>query len=196
MNYELKNDPYLLRSARFLARDVLNRTVAPGDAVVDATMGNGHDTLALCRAVGPSGRVYAFDIQPEAIASARALLRENGLEDRAAFFCDGHQSMKDHVPEQVRAVVFNLGWLPGGNHAVTTRWETTREAVEQALALLLPLGVLVICAYPGHPEGERERAGLAALLAGLSNREYNVLRQQFLNAGPGAPECFVVQKLG
>ena len=195
MNYELKNDPYLLRSARYLAEDVLSRVVRPGDAVVDATAGNGHDTLALCRAVGPAGRVYAFDIQPEAVASARALLRDNGLPDRAAFFCTGHQTMRDHVPEKVRAVVFNLGWLPGGNHEITTRWETTREAVEQALSLLLPLGVLVICAYPGHAEGDRERAGLAALLAGLSNREYNVLRQQFLNAGPGAPECFVVQKL-
>jgi len=79
---------------------------------------------------------------------------------------------------------------------VTTRWETTRQAVESALNLLLPMGVLVICAYPGHAEGEREKRELTAFLSGLSNREYNVLRQQFLNAGPGAPECFVIQKQG
>ena len=117
------------------------------------------------------------------------------MADRASLFCIGHQEMDAYVPAPVRAVVFNLGWLPGGDHSVTTRWETTRQAVGKALDLLLPLGVLVICAYPGHPEGDRERAELTALLSGLSNRQYNVLRQHFLNASPGAPECFVIQKL-
>ena len=186
---------YELKSARFLAEDVLQRVVRQGDSVVDATMGNGHDTLTLCKAVGPAGRVYAFDIQPDAVSSARARLLEHGMLGRASLFCAGHQEMDAYVPVPVRAVVFNLGWLPGGNHTITTRWETTRRAVEKALNLLLPLGVLVICAYPGHPEGDRERTELAALLAGLSGRKYNVLHQHFLNASPGAPECFVVQKL-
>ena len=186
---------YELKSARFLADDLLARVILPGDAVVDATMGNGHDTLFLCEAVGPSGKVYAFDIQPQAVASAEARLREHGMLDRARLFCAGHQRMDEFVPEKVRAVVFNLGWLPGGDHTVTTRWETTRQAVEKALSLLLPMGLLVICAYPGHPEGDRERQELVRLLSGLSNRRYNVLRQCFLNASPGAPECFAVQKL-
>ena len=187
MNYELK-------SARYLAEDVLKRVILPGDSVVDATMGNGHDTLMLCEAVGPGGHVYAFDIQPQAVASAQARLQEHGMSARASLFCVSHQEMDAYVPVPVRAVVFNLGWLPGGDHAVTTRWETTRQAVEKALDLLLPMGVLVVCAYPGHPEGDRERAELTALLSGLSNRKYNVLHQQFLNASPGAPECFVIQK--
>ena len=186
---------YELKSARFLAEDVLRRVICPGDTVVDATMGNGHDTLMLCETVGPSGRVYAFDIQPRAVESARARLEEHGMADRASLFCAGHHEMDQYVPVPVRAVVFNLGWLPGGDHSVTTRWETTRCAVEKALDLLQPLGVLVVCAYPGHPEGDRERAELTALLSGLSNRKYNVLHQRFLNASPGAPECFVIQKL-
>ena len=186
---------YELKSARFLAEDVLRRVIRPGDTVVDATMGNGHDTLMLCEAVGPSGHVFAFDIQPQAVDSARTRLQEHGMADRASLFCAGHQEMDRYVPAPVRAVVFNLGWLPGGDHSVTTRWETTRVAVRKALGLLMPLGVLVICAYPGHPEGDRERAELTALLSGLSNRQYNVLRQHFLNASPGAPECFVIQKL-
>ena len=187
---------YELKSARFLARDVLSRAVRPGDTVVDATMGNGHDTLFLCEAVGPAGRVYAFDVQPQAVESTRERLRENGVEDRAVLICDGHQEMDRYVPEKVRAVVFNLGWLPGGDHAVTTRWETTREAVDKALSLLLPMGVLVVCAYPGHAEGSRELSELTGFLSALSNREYNVLHQRFLNASPGAPECFVVQRMG
>lgn len=186
---------YELKSARFLARDVLSQVVRPGDAVIDATMGNGHDTLFLCKAVGPSGRVYAFDVQEQAMASAEALLREHGLQGRAELFCCGHQEMDKLVTESVRAVVFNLGWLPGGDHTVTTLWESTRPAVQKAMDLLLPGGVLVICAYPGHAEGERERQELILFLSELSNKSFNVLRQCFLNAGPGAPECFVVQKL-
>ncbi len=186
---------YELKSARFLAREILERVVQPGDAVIDATMGNGHDTVFLCSSVGPSGRVYAFDIQEQAVISTSLLLRQENLAERARLFCCGHEHLDIHVPEPVRAAVFNLGWLPGGNHGITTRWETTRAAVCKALDLLLPGGVLVICAYPGHPEGDRERHELSTFLSSLSNRSFNVLHQVFLNAGPGAPECFVIQKL-
>ena len=187
---------YELRSARYLAREVLERAVRPGDTAVDATMGNGHDTLALCEAVGPEGRVYAFDIQEKAAEETERLLHDAGISGRARIIRAGHEHMKEYVKEPVNAVVFNLGWLPGGDHSVTTRWETTFRAAEVALELLAPGGVLVICAYPGHAEGDRERQGLAAFLGALDNREFNVLRQQFLNANPGAPECFVVQKTG
>ena len=185
---------YVLRSARYLAREVLERVVKPGDTAVDATMGNGHDTLTLCEAVGPQGRVYAFDIQRDAVRKTEELLLRHGTAGRARLINAGHEHMKEYVQEPVRAVAFNLGWLPGGDHSITTRWETTSRAVKAALELLRPGGVLVICAYPGHEEGERERVELANLLSGLDNRIYNVLRQQFLNANAGAPECFVVQK--
>ena len=185
---------YELKSARYLAADVLRRAVAPGDRVVDATMGNGHDTLFLCELVGPEGRVYAFDVQAQAVENTRKRLEEAGLSDRAELFCQGHESMGDKVAGPLAAAVFNLGWLPGGDHAVTTRWETTRQAVACALELLSPLGVAVICAYPGHPAGERERAALAEMLSALPPQRFNVLWHRFLNAGPGAPECFVVQK--
>lgn len=187
---------YELKSARYLAREVIGQAVLPGDAALDATMGNGHDTLMLCEAVGPAGKVYAFDVQEQALAETEKRLKEHGMDGRAVLIQAGHEHMAEYVKEPVRAVMFNLGWLPGGDHDVTTRWETTRQAVESALSLLLPMGVLVICAYPGHAEGEREKRELTAFLSGLSNREYNVLRQQFLNAGPGAPECFVIQKQG
>ena len=185
---------YELKSARYLAREVILRAVEPGDTVVDATMGNGHDTQMLCETVGPEGRVFAFDVQAQAVEETRKRLREQGLDGRAELILSGHEHMAEYVKGPVKAVMFNLGWLPGGDHEVTTRWETTRAAVESALDLLAPMGVLVICAYPGHAEGEREKQELAAFLGGLDNRRYNVLHQRFLNAGPGAPECFVIQK--
>ncbi|MBR5109800.1 MAG: class I SAM-dependent methyltransferase [Clostridia bacterium] len=185
---------YELKSARYLAADILRRAVAPGDTVVDATMGNGHDTLFLCRLVGEQGRVYAFDVQEKAVENTRKRLAEAGMLDRAVLFCQGHEYMAAQVKEPVAAVVFNLGWLPGGDHSVTTRWETTRQAVEGALALLRPGGMLVICAYPGHAEGDRERRALADMLSSLPPQQFNVLWHRFLNAGPGAPECFAVQR--
>ena len=185
---------YELKSARYLAADVLSRVLSEGDSAVDATMGNGHDTEALCRLVGPSGRVYAFDIQPQAVENTRLRLLEAGLADRASLFCLGHEHLAEAVPVPVRAVMFNLGWLPGGDHGITTLLPTTLSAVEQALSLLLPGGVLVLCAYPGHPEGAREKESLISFFSSLPPQRYNILRQVFLNAGPGAPECFVVQK--
>ena len=186
---------YELKSARYLARDVLMQVLQPGDAAVDATMGNGHDTQFLCELVGPGGRVYAFDIQEQALARTEERLREAGLADRAELFRVGHENMAGRVSGPVSAVVFNLGWLPGGDHRVTTRWETTRAALAAGLELLCPLGVLTVCVYPGHAEGERERGELLSFAAGLSNRRFSVLRQSFPNAGPGAPECLVIQKL-
>ncbi len=185
---------YELRSARYLAAEALEKAVAPGDTVIDATMGNGHDTLLLCRLAGAQGRVYAFDVQRQAVENTRKRLLDAGMLDRARLFCLGHEHISEQVKEPVSAAVFNLGWLPGGDHAVTTRWETTKTAVESALSLLRPLGVLVICAYPGHPEGEKERTALISLLAALPPQGYNVLEQRFLNAGEGAPVCFLVQK--
>ena len=185
---------YELKSARYLAAEVLQRAVAQGDAVIDATMGNGHDTLFLCNLVGETGRVYAFDVQEKAVENTGKRLSDAGMADRARLFCLGHEHLAEQVSPGVSAVVFNLGWLPGGDHSVTTCWETTKAAVSSALSLLKKGGVLVICAYPGHAEGERERQALAAYLSALRPQEFNALWQTFLNAGEGAPECFVIQK--
>ncbi|MBQ6507288.1 MAG: rRNA methyltransferase [Clostridia bacterium] len=185
---------YELKSARYLAAEILRAVLAPGDRAIDATMGNGHDTALLCSLVGPEGRVYAFDVQPAALEATRRRLAEEGLAGQAELFLLGHEHMREAVGEPVKAIVFNLGWLPGGDHRITTRTETTLPAIQQALALLMPMGVLVICVYPGHPEGEREQEMVTRLLSRLSPREYNVLMQQFLNAGAGAPLCFAVQK--
>ena len=150
---------YMLRSARYLSHDVLKEAVQKGDTVIDATMGNGHDTLFLCELVGEEGQVIAF-------------------------------AEKDSV----KCIVFNLGWLPGGDKSITTLWETTKVALEKALSLLKKHGVLLLCAYPGHAEGDRERSEVKDFLASLAPQQYNVLHQKFLNAGPGAPENFIIQK--
>ena len=183
-----------LKSARQLAAEVQRQVLRPGDTAVDCTLGNGHDTCFLAECVGPTGRVIGFDIQREAVERTARRLAEAGLAQRCSLICAGHEHLAEYIAEPVRCIVFNLGWLPGGDKRFTTQWTTTERAVRAALALLQPMGVLTLCAYPGHEEGARELAALTALFSALRPQEYNALHQRFLNAGPGAPECFVIQR--
>ncbi|MBR6029157.1 MAG: class I SAM-dependent methyltransferase [Clostridia bacterium] len=185
---------YELRSARYLAADIHRQLIRKGDTVVDATVGNGHDTCALAELVGPEGRVIGFDLQEDAVSRTRQRLEEAGLLSRCELHAVGHEHLAEYVRPGIRLAVFNLGWLPGGDKSVTTRWETTRKAVSAALELLSPLGAVTVCAYPGHAAGDEERRELMAFLSALRPQDFNVLHQRFLNAGPGAPECFVIQK--
>lgn len=180
-------------SARRWVERFIADALHPGAVAVDATLGNGHDAERLCALVGEAGRVYGFDVQAEAVERTRERLREKGLLSRAALFCAGHERMAEHVPPGVDAVVFNLGWLPGAQHAVTTRVETTLSAVSQAVGLLAPGGVLTICVYPGHAEGEREREALLAWAAALPPA-LDVVHQHYLNQQNSPPELLALRK--
>ncbi len=185
---------YILRSARYLADECIERVVKSGDIAIDATMGNGHDTEKLARLVGENGHVYAFDVQEQAVNNTRTRLLEAGLAERATLHLASHDQMAELVLEPVRLVMFNLGWLPGGDKRITTRLESTLKAVNAALSLLLPMGVLCMCVYPGHEEGARELEQLDRFFSSLQPQKFNCLRQTFINAGAGAPCCFIIQK--
>lgn len=178
------------RSARFWAADIVEAALYPGARAVDATMGNGGDTRWLCERVGDTGKVYAFDIQPEAVARTRDRLEAAGLSNRAALFCAGHERMAAYVKEPVDAVMFNLGWLPGAAHAVTTRMETTLAAADAALSILKPQGVLTICVYPGHEEGARERDALLEWASSLDPKRFDALAKHYLNQ-PNCPPLMI-----
>ncbi len=185
---------YILRSARYLADECIERVVKSGDIAIDATMGNGHDTEKLARLVGENGHVYAFDVQEQAVNNTRTRLLEAGLAERATLHLASHDQMAELVLEPVRLVMFNLGWLPGGDKRITTRLESTLKAVNASLSLLLPMGVLCMCVYPGHEEGARELEQLDRFFSSLQPQKFNCLRQTFINAGAGAPCCFIIQK--
>ena len=111
---------YELRSARWIAADVLRQVVQPGDTVVDATLGNGHDTLMLCELVGETGRVIGFDIQPDAVERTRERLADAGMLSRCTLYAEGHEHLSERVTVPIRTATFNLGWLPGGDKRITT----------------------------------------------------------------------------
>lgn len=182
------------RSARYWASELIGPALYPGAVAVDATMGNGRDTLWLCERVGEAGRVYAFDVQPEAVARTRERLEDAGLADRVTLYCTGHENMVGTVPEGVDAVMFNLGWLPGAAHAVTTRTETTLKAVDAALQLLKPDGIVTICVYPGHDEGKRELDALLHWAASLDPKRYDALIKCYLNQPNDPPRMIAVKR--
>ena len=165
-----------------------------GDTAVDFTMGNGNDTLFLSKALGESGKVYAFDIQEEALTSTREHLVANGAPENYTLICASHHRVREFVNEPIKAGMFNLGYLPkSGRKAVTTMRETTMPAVEAALELLAPDGVLIVAIYPGHEEGALEGEMLREYFSGLS--KYRICPSEFkiLNS-PTSPYFFLVEK--
>lgn len=165
-----------------------------GEVAVDFTMGNGNDTLFLSRTVGKEGRVYAFDIQPLALESTERLLKSESAPENYTLICASHDRVKEFVKEPIKAGMFNLGYLPGsGKKAVTTMRSTTMPAVEAALDLLSPDGVLIVAIYPGHEEGALEGEMLREYFSTLS--KYRICPSEFriLNS-PTSPYFFLVEK--
>lgn len=154
-----------------LAHAFATEALAPGDLAVDATCGNGHDTTHLARLVGPQGRVVAFDIQAPAIEETRGRLQSAGLDDGRVHFIQAcHRHLDRHVePSSAALVMFNLGYLPGGDRDLTTRSEHTVQALDAAIRALRPGALLLVTCYPGHPEGERETAAVKQWMSNAAN---------------------------
>lgn len=142
------------------AHAALSSVLRPGDWAVDATAGNGHDTLFLATAVQPGGRVFVCDIQRAALAATRARLAAAGLAAGVDFFQGNHADLPKHLPTnakgRIRAVIFNLGYLPGGKKSITTNGSSTVRALSALSEYLEAGGLLVVVAYRGHPGGEAE----------------------------------------
>lgn len=147
--------PPLTVQAQAGIREVLR----PGETAVDATAGNGHDTLFLAQTVGPMGRVYAFDVQPLALERTAARLAEHGIR-HAVLLAHNHAEMRSWVPTGVGAVMFNLGYLPGADHALATDTASTLAGLDAALSLLRLGGRLSVICYPGPPRGAEESAAV------------------------------------
>ncbi len=166
----------------------------PGDTAVDFTMGNGNDTEFLCRSVGEGGKVYAFDIQESALRNTRKRLSDAGLPENYTLICDSHHKALDYVKEPIKAGMFNLGYLPGSGHKeITTMRETTMPAVEAALSLLQPDGVLLVAIYPGHEEGDREGEMLEDYFSSLSRFQVCASKFRIINSKT-SPYFYLIEK--
>lgn len=158
-------------------QQAIRAVLAPGDAVIDATAGNGHDTVFLAQLVGETGRVFAFDVQEEAIARTASRLETATVRNVVLCQCS-HADMKDIIPLEyhgrIGAVMFNLGYLPGGDKTRTTTSVGSLAGVRAAVALLRRGGIVTVLAYPGHPGGAEETAAVEAFLRQLNPLSYDV----------------------
>jgi predicted methyltransferase len=179
-----------------IAHAVLRQVIGLGDWVVDATVGNGHDTALLAALVGPEGRVFGCDIQAVAVAAASARLR--GLA-QVELVQAGHELMAAWLPTEacgrLAAVVFNLGYLPGGDKTVMTHTETTLVAVRQALDALRVGGVVTVVLYPGHVGGEAEAEAVQAFARALP-ATFAATHMTRANAVRPAPELLMIERRG
>lgn len=186
-----------LPSAVGWAHLLMEDRLRPGDSVIDATCGNGHDTLFLAQLVGSQGRVWAFDVQEAAVVETRRRLAEAGILTATVVHA-GHETMAQHVPPerhgQVAGIMFNLGYLPGSDKSVITLTETTLRALSVALDLLAPHGLLTLAVYPGHEGGAQEQQAITQWAAGLSPRHFEVQLLRPINRSASPPECWVVWK--
>lgn len=179
------------------AHQIVGEVVLPGDVAIDATAGNGHDTVFLAGRVGATGRVYSLDIQAEAIEKTRARLLAADLANVELIQRD-HAGLADLVPTQlrgsIRAIVFNLGFLPGGDKSIITRVGSTVKAIRSALDILMPGGVLTVIAYPGHPGGAEEAASVAEMLQQLDADDWSTEVRTSTVSNAQTPLLFVAWK--
>lgn len=160
-----------------LAHVLLRELIRAGDLVVDATAGNGHDTLFLAEVVGDFGQVLAFDVQAAAIAAARARVASCGWLERVVFRQQSHALLADHAAAAtVTAVMFNLGYLPGDARLVMTETATTLTGLAAAAAVLKPGGALSVVCYPGHAGGAAEAAAAEEWFAAKAGEGWRVAR--------------------
>lgn len=168
-----------------VAQQQVGKVLQPGSIAIDATMGNGHDTLFLARTVSPGGRVLAFDVQATALDNTRQRLVEDHLDDVVTLLHAGHEGLAEHVPTtdhgHVDAVMFNLGYLPGSDKSVTTGAETSCQALSAATQVLAPTGVLSVLLYRDHAGAASEAAAVQRWFAALS-KQWTVERHD--SAGP------------
>jgi SAM-dependent methyltransferase len=182
-----------------LAHHYWMQIVKKGDVVIDATCGNGKDTLVLARLAldEGQGRLIGLDIQAEALSRTRQLLREHlpeSLMDQISLFEQSHVEFPKEIAElSIKLIVYNLGYLPSGDKAITTKTMTTLVSVEKALSLLMPGGLLSITCYPGHDEGKTEEDALEAWLNSLSPKWFSVCQHHWLNRA-NSPSLILVQK--
>lgn len=175
-------------SALQVAHRVIREHVKTGDFCIDATAGRGRDTAFLCSLVGETGRVLAFDIQEEAVASTKSLLRRECYDSISNVFCDSHSNIRNYAEDgSVSCITFNFGWLPAGNHHVFTRAETSIPAIEQGLMLLKQGGLISLCIYYGRESGFEERDALLEFLETLDSRAYTVIVARFYNRPNNPP---------
>ena len=173
-----------------MAHDFLAQVITQEDIVVDATMGNGHDTLFLAKL---AKQVYAFDIQEQALEKTSQRIQEAGLTN-VDLILQGHETVDEYVTE-VKAAIFNLGYLPSADKSIITQPQTTIESLDKLCQMLIKGGRIAIMIYYGHEGGDIERDAVLDFVSQLPQQEYTATIYRTLNQINNPPFLVMIEKL-
>lgn len=182
-------------NSKTLAHTVLMPILSSAQCVVDATAGNGHDTVFLAEHSPADCKVYAFDIQQDALDATRRLAEEVGVCDKVTLLLDSHANVDRYIAGEIDAAMFNLGYLPSGDHSLTTCADSTLAAIERIAERLAVGGMISIVSYSGHESGATEQERLWQELRRLPVRYYTVSAFRMINHKETAPMLFLVEKV-
>jgi len=178
-----------------IVKELMINAVNEGSIALDCTVGNGHDTSLLAELVGNNGKVYGFDIQNKAIKITSELLKKINLEDRVTLIGDSHENIDKYINEKLDFIIYNLGYLPSGDKSIKTNKDSTIRSIMKSLILLSNRGLMAITVYVGHIGGLDEKIAIEELLSGLNQKEYNVLKYDFINQMNNPPILYVLERL-
>ena len=170
--------------------------VQPGDICIDATMGNGNDTALLSKLAGEKGRVIAFDIQQMALDNTTKKLLTEKCPKNYELHLESHEVMAQYANENtVSCITFNLGYLPGGDHAKATKGDSSINAIETGLNLLKKKGLMTVCIYSGGDSGFEEKEAVLSYIKELDSKKYLVIISEYANRPNNPPIPVLIIKL-
>lgn len=167
-----------------IAHNIIKNNCLEHDIAIDATLGNGYDTDFLSSLFN---KVFCFEIQKTAIDNYSKRKKENVI-----IISDSHEFILDYVDFNADCIMFNLGYLPGGDKNITTKAVTTIKSIKQALTILKPGGIISISIYVGHDEGEKEKDKILEFANNLPKNEYGAMLHTFINRN--APMLLIIEK--
>ncbi len=181
-----------------IAHDTLKKHIQINDTVIDATVGNGHDTLFLAKQIGPLGKLFGFDIQQSAIDSTLAKFQSIPFTQNLRLFHASHESMKEKIPAEyhgkISAIMFNLGYLPGSDKSIITSTPSTIKALNAACTIIADKGIITVMAYPGHKGGDLETTEIVNWYQQLNKSQFQTdIINSSMNNGT-APILFIIRK--
>jgi predicted methyltransferase len=180
------------------SKTLLRETLSEGDIAIDATVGNGNDTVFLAELIGDHGHVYGFDIQQAAIENTEKLLTAKAVNHRVSLFQESHDRFPTLLPEEhvskIKAAIFNLGYLPKGDKSIVTTPDTTINAVKELFHHMPSGGLIILVVYHGHPGGKQEKDALLHYVETLEQKKANVLQYKFINQVNDPPFIVAIEK--
>jgi len=184
----------VISNALGLSKEYMDKKMENALVVVDATMGNGFDTLYLRSKLDEKAFLYAFDIQKTAIENTKKRLIENKIYSNIKLINDSHVEFKKYIDKKVDLIVYNLGYLPKGDKNITTLSESTLESIKNGMDILNYEGLIIITIYPGHIEGEKELNVISKFLKSVDQKNFEIMKMEFYNHINNPPVLYIIER--